>query len=361
MGKQYLSLLTKDCNRLLQKKSQDWTLCLGAGINKNILPDWSDLTLNVINTVFKFGWDKAAFEKNNKSIGFSYDSWIQACLNRHIADGFKIEKFHKILENEIYKDLFLQAEKDGIKSLLKEFLCNPKLGKNHRKKIISFFERHYLNTTLMQIVDVLTNNPNDYKLPGSIISFNADTLLYSLLMVYNDEKYSSLKTIHAKEPYKMMLKSYHDWGDKIPIFHLHGSLFPEVPVKKGKTQKQDGRDNLIFLESSYSKVAGSMFTWAQTNFLYYALNTKIIFLGLSMSDPNIRKWLNWTAENINADLSSYKKTDIKSTQHIWLKPRPCNKNIQSFLQDSLAHLGVKMGWIDNYDQVKDSLLNIMKK
>ncbi len=121
----------------------------------------------------------------------------------------------------------------------------------------------------------------------------------------------------------------------------------------------DGRENLIFLESSYTKVAGSMFTWAQTNFLYHALNTKMIFLGLSMSDPNIRKWLNWTAENVNADLTLYQSIDISSNKHIWLKPKPADKETQEFLENSLRHLGVKMGWIDNYSQIKEALLNVM--
>jgi hypothetical protein len=362
MGKPYLELTTKDCHKLLQKHPQEWTLCLGAGINNKVLPDWSELTLNVINKVFKFGWDKLTFEKTNKSIGFSYDSWIQACLNRHVEEGNQVDSFHKILENEIYGDLILKAESEGIKDLMLKFLNKPQMRRRPQKKVTDFFEKHYANTTLMQLVDVLTSDDNTFRLPDKIITFNADTLLYSLIVAYSEIKYSTLKNPKAIEPYKLILKSYHSWGNKIPILHLHGSIYPELILHKTKRpKKQDGRDNLIFLESSYTKVAGSMYTWAQTNFLYYALNTKIVFLGLSMSDPNIRKWLNWTNENINADLTSFQKTDINSNKHIWLKPKPSSKETQDFLQSSLTHLGVKMGWIDNYGQVKSSLLNIMER
>jgi len=362
MGQKHLNLIHKDSKQLLQKHLQDWTLCLGAGINKGILPDWSDLTLNVINKVFKFAWDKPTFEINNKSIGFSYDGWIQACLNKHLADGHKIDSFHKILENEIYGDLLIEADSAGIKDLMISFLNKPQMQRKPQKKITSFFEKRYSDTTLMQIVDVLTSDPSKYKLPDSIITFNADTLLYSLLIAYNEEKYATLKIPKAFEPYKLILKSYHSWGQKTPIFHLHGSLFPEqIVTKSTKVKKQDGRDNLIFLESSYTKVAGSMFTWAQTNFLFYALNSKIVFLGLSMSDPNIRKWLNWTAEHINAELTSYKKADITSNKHIWIKPKPSSTDTQEFLQNSLTHLGVKLGWIENYGQVKSALLHMTQK
>ena len=261
MGKPFLTLTKKDSKHLLQKYAQQWTLCLGAGINKGILPDWSDLTLNVINKVYKFGWNKATFENHNKSIGFSYDGWIQACLNKHIADGHKIEAFHSILENEIYGDLLLKANADGLKETMLKFLNKPQMKDAAYKKITSFFEKHYSDKTLMQLVEVLTSNPKNYKLPGSIITFNADTLLYSLLIAYNQQKYATLKKPRATEPYKLVLKSYHSWGHKIPIFHLHGSLFPDLPISKGKKAKSlDGRENLIFLESSYTKVAGSMFT-----------------------------------------------------------------------------------------------------
>lgn len=363
MGKPYLNLISKDSKNLLQKHPQEWTLCLGAGINNKVLPDWSELTLNVINKVFHFNWDKSTFELQNKSIGFSYDGWIQACLNRHLLEGNKIDSFHKILENEIYGKLFLEAEKAGIKNLLIRFLNKPQMKNHHQKKIINFFEKHYSGTTLMQLADILTSDPEKYKLPNKIITFNADTLLYSLIIAYNEIKYSTSLTPKATEPYKLILKSYHSWGNKIPILHLHGSIFPELDISKKtlRPKKQDGRDNLIFLESSYTKVAGSMFTWAQTNFLYCALNTKLLFLGLSMSDPNIRKWLNWTNESINSDLTSYQNIDINSNKHIWIKPRPKSVDEEEFLKYSLSHLGVKMGWIDNYDQVKVSLLNIMEK
>ena len=358
MGKPFLNLNDVNSKQLLSKSARGWTICLGAGINKNILPDWSDLTLNVINKTFKFNWSKADFEKQNNSIGFGYDSWIQACLNNHLSRGEKVASFIKILENEIYGNILIEAENAGIRDIMVQFLNNPRMKKTKRNKIISFFENKYSGSTLMQVVDVLTSKSDVYKYPCSIITFNADTLLYSLLIAYNEDKYSTLTNPNASEPYKLILKSYHSWGDKIPIFHLHGSLFPDF---KKTSRRQDGRENLIFLESSYTKVAGSMYTWAQTNFLYYALNTKMIFLGLSMSDPNIRKWLSWTTENVNADLSLLKDQDTNANQHLWIKPRCRESDTTEFLQNSLVHLGVKMGWIDGYDKTKGALLNIMEK
>lgn len=361
MGKPYLTLTNKDASGLFQKSAQEWTLCIGAGVNKDILPDWSDLTLNMVNKIFKFGWTKNEFEISNKKIGFSYDSWIQACLNKQIQSGSSLKAFHNLLESELYEDLLNKAEGDGIKELIQRFLNKPLMKKSENKKIIRFFDKQFSGTTLLQIVEVLISDPQKYKMPGSIITFNADPLLYSLLIVYHQEKYATPDRPKATEPFKPILKSYHTWGQKIPIFHLHGSIFPDLISTTSTTKKsKDGRENLIFLESSYTKVAGSMFTWAQTNFLYHALNTKMLFFGISMIDPNIRKWLNWTSANINADLSSYHNDETIANRHIWLKPRPTDTKLQDFYQSSLQHLGVKMGWIDNYNQVGDALLNLMK-
>ncbi|MDP1843250.1 MAG: SIR2 family protein [Sediminibacterium sp.] len=360
MRKTYLTPINKDSTSHFQKSAQEWTFCLGAGLNKGILPDWSDLTLSMINKVFMFGWTKTEFDDHNKKIGFSYDSWIQACLNKQIQNGYNIESFHSLLENELYGELLSKADSQGVKELVQRFLNKPMMKKNENKKIIRFFEMNYSGTTILQVVDALISDPKKYKHPGSIITFNADPLLYSLLTVYYQEKYATKTHPKTTGPFKAILKSFNTWGDKIPIFHLHGSIFPTMVSSPSiKAKSNDGRENLIFLESSYTKVAGSMFTWAQTNFLYHALNTKMLFFGMSMVDSNIRKWLNWTSEHINSDLTSFHSDDTIYNRHIWLKVKPSDTQLQEFYQSSLQHLGVKMGWIDNYSQVQMALLNLM--
>ena len=104
-----------------------------------------------------------------------------------------------------------------------------------------------------------------------------------------------------------------------------------------------------------------MFSWAQTNFLYFAQNNKLIFLGLSMSDPNIRRWLSWTAENYNKELQKKVGDSTLSLRHIWIKTKMKSKKSQSFIDVSLHHLGVKVALIDSWADLEKGLMNIMTK
>lgn len=361
MGKLSIVLLDKNSKRYLSSRKQEWTLCLGAGINSGILPDWSILTTNVVNRCFKHSWTKDDLIKKNQEIGFTYDSWIQASLNKHIKDGGNLVSFNKIIEEELYGDLIKLAAKEKLGIPLINFLNNPRYNRKSIIRVVKFFEDGFRNSTLMQLVRCLSMKSDQYALPSAIISLNADTLLYSLLIgyniVYSKYKYKTL----PPEPFKLILKSYHMWGDKIPLFHLHGSIIPEAQHKTVKKGCHDSKENLIFLEGSYSKVAGAMYSWAQTNFLYYASNSHMIFLGLSMSDPNIRRWLNWSSDYLRNDLSPNLDSDSSVCKHLWIKKDPIDKELNSFYQNSLLHLGVKVAWIKGYNEIESGLKNIMIK
>ncbi len=281
---------------------QEWTLCVGAGICKGILPDWFELTHNLVNDTFKKSWTKDEFKKVSDELGFSLDSWIQGCYNKLLASKHTINDFYSVLEKNLYSGLLANAEKVNLKNDLIQIFESPKqIKKKKLYALCDFFESNYSGTTLMQIVSALLDASSNHKLPTSIITFNADSLLHSLLTLFNIKKQSDKKGHFHQPPesFKKVTRTFHHFADSIPIFYLHGSLSPTG--SKGET---DSRDLLIFLENTYIEIAGSMNSWAQTTFLYSSQNSKMVFLGLSMSDPNIRRWLTWTNEVLGNDLST---------------------------------------------------------
>lgn len=356
-----IELLHKNYEGHLNKIHQDWTLCLGAGICKGILPDWFDLTNRIVNRCFGYSWDSKEFKKQTDLIGFSLDSWIQGCLNQHIvASKGTILSFNKILEEELYRDLLDKADKYKLRLPVMKLFEKPKSLGSKIFDVCDFFEKEYGGTTLMQLVNVLLLAPDKTNLPKSIVTFNADSLLYSLLILFNIRNHNIGKPLisNPKEPFRKITKPYQTWGENIPIFHLHGSISPTIISKK---TVDDSRDNLIFLESSYTKVAGSMFSWAQSNFLYFAQNNKLIFLGLSMTDPNIRRWLSWSSENYLKELHKKTGTDVLSLKHLWIKTKMKSTESQNFIDVSLHHLGVKVALIDKWGDLEKGLQNIMLK
>lgn len=345
-------------NYLRQFSTTNWILCVGAGICKGILPDWFELTLNLVNQTFSKSWDKDEFKKISDEVGFSLDSWIQGCFNKLNSEGKTIDDFNSLLENALYSDLLVKAEKHCIKDSLIEFFESPKkIKKKQLLKLYDFFETNYSWTSLIQIVKAFVYKENKAKLPSAIITFNADSLLHSLIILYSIKKqYDDTGDFtNPKEPFRKVTRTFQTWGDSIPIFHLHGSLSPTNTKKSAK----DSRDSLIFLESSYSNVASNMYSWAQTNFLYSAQNFKMVFLGLSMSDPNIRRWMSWTNQEYIEELSAETKGKAQSLPHLWIRTKASNDDIQDFMDLSLRHMGVKIGLIENWGKIEETLKKIM--
>ena len=345
-------------NYLRQFSTTNWILCVGAGICKGILPDWFDLTLNLVNQSFGKRWDKKAFKKNSEEVGFSLDSWIQGCYNKLISQGKTVDDFNKLLEDALYQDLLEDADKNGVKeSLIKLFESPKKLKKKQLLNLYDFFEKNYARTSLIQIVKAFVLAEDKAKLPSAIITFNADSLLHSLIILYSIKFQfdSTGQYSNPKEPFRKVTRTFQTWGNSIPIFHLHGSLSPT----DSKIVVNDSRDSLIFLESSYNDVASNMYSWAQTNFLYSAQNCKMVFLGLSMSDPNIRRWLSWTNQKYIAELSAETNGKAQSLPHLWIKTKTSSDDIQDFMDSSLHHMGVKIGLIEDWGKVEDTLKKIM--
>lgn len=346
-------------NYLRNFTSQSWILCLGAGICNGILPDWNELTLRLVNKTFQTCWSKEEFKKYSDLVGFSLDGWIQGCFNKFKANGKSIEEFNKLLESCLYSDLLIHAEKSNLKDELILMFESPKhISQKKVYDLCDFFESNFGDKTLLQIVRALVDYDESTKLPSAIITFNADSLLHSLIVLFNIKFQSTKKGKYhqPKETFRKVTRTFQSWSECIPIFHLHGSISPTNEMTK---KLKDSRDSLIFLESSYNEVASSMHSWAQSTFLYSATNSKLVFIGLSMSDPNIRRWLSWTNQAYLQELNIITEGKGDSIPHLWLKPKSNIKEVQDFLDVSLRHMGVKVGLIQGYDKVEETLKKIM--
>jgi hypothetical protein len=350
---------TKFKNYLRSFTNQNWILCLGAGICNGILPDWNELTLRLVNNAFQTSWTKEEFKEYSNNVDFSLDSWIQGCFNKFKSEGKSIEEFNKLFEDCLYSDLLALAEKSNLKEELIFMFESPKKIKQKKVyELCEFFEANYGIKTLIQIVRALIQYEDNSKLPSAIITFNADSLLHSLIVLFNI-KYQSEKTGKYHQPvekYRKVTRTFQSWSDCIPIFHLHGSISPTTP---STVKMRDSRDSLIFLESSYNEVASSMHSWSQSTFLYSATNSKLVFIGLSMSDPNIRRWLSWTNQAYLTELNNVTGGKGISLPHLWIKTKSKTDKVQEFLDVSLRHMGVKIGIIPNYESIEETLKKIM--
>jgi len=78
-----------------------------------------------------------------------------------------------------------------------------------------------------------------------------------------------------------------------------------------------------------------------------------------MTDPNIRRWLNWSSEKYISELHIKTRRNTLSLRHLWINTIAKDQDEQLFMDVSLHHLGVKIGLIDNWKLLEPALRNIM--
>lgn len=140
-------------------------------------------------------------------------------------------------------------------------------------------------------------------------------------------------------------------ADELGIYHVHGFL----------PQKKENYDNLaksllVFSEEGYHRLMLEPYNWANISQLNYMINNTCLFIGLSMTDPNMRRLL---------EVAAQKRTENDGEcQHYAIMKRfkieavDKSDSIKSFervnetLQESFfKELGVNVLWIDEFSDI----------
>lgn len=335
-----------------------WSLCIGAGVSAGIIPTWLELTRRVYNRTFNTDFDENKFKCLVTESSWSLDGWLQSCLNRYSQEDKTQEGFALLIREVMYEDLLNKAEKYNLRQELILSFNDPfRLHYEKINSLITFFDKEYPNSSTVQLVRFLLSAKYSDKLPAAIISTNADSVFDMLLYIHHMKYEMDKKGVNCntRKTFARITKTVeYNQNGLIPIFHIHGCLFPNDGVKDFQRRK-NSISKLVFDESSYLKIADSTYNWAQTTFMYHAQFDQLIFVGMSMSDPNIRKWLVWTSENHNAELREARSTDVTNLNHVWITLQ--NKELA--IESALIHLGIRVAQIENWGQLEDALNNLL--
>lgn len=139
--------------------------------------------------------------------------------------------------------------------------------------------------------------------------------------------------------------------DELGIYHVHGFLPQEKQIYENLTKSL-----LVFSEEGYHKLMIEPYNWANISQLNCMTNNTCLFIGLSMTDPNMRRLL---------DIAAQKRTEGDGEcQHYAIMKRFNIKDsagidsIKSFervnetLQESVfKELGVNVLWVDDYKEI----------
>ena len=167
------------------------------------------------------------------------------------------------------------------------------MSKKDWNHFLEFSQNHAQTTTAFQIAEIINDSLATNAEPSAILSFNAEPLLLSLLNALQWNRANKLNSTFTKGQLKVnfdrITRSISTRSvNRIPYIFCHGLLpLPDVKSKDVNFSS----DKLVFSENEYLQLANNSFSWQSSMFVDIASTRKMVFIGVSLTDPNMRRWL----------------------------------------------------------------------
>lgn len=342
---------------------ENWGICIGAGTSFPVFPTWNSLVKELISE------DKSIsnHDKISNSLlkQFSPDSLIQAVQN--ILNLSDLE-FAKLLSTELYKELksnISPEEWNSVKIILESHNPHSEQDPNWNN-FIKVRERIFSKTSAYQIAKFVDTVIKEDLAPKCIISFNAESLLYSLINSFQREPF--LGRLKKKGELKKVLERIThtispERKGRIPYIYCHGLLL--APLSKIRSPLLTDNDKLVFSENAYLSLANNSYSWQSNEFINYCSKITLVFIGVSLTDPNMRRWLSWVHSLKLHELRQNKIVPEniihKVYSHFWINKEPKSTDEKKWIEACVQHLGVKVVWIRDWDKVGDKLNEMIGK
>lgn len=247
-------------------KNNPVSLVLGAGVSASAgLPPWERLLAKICTAFFEH-WQPEMKRKNLENLIPPKEMSIA-----YFAEGFWRDKARDLssLFNEQEPLLVAQQIKNCIRDKDWRYLL--------RKILYSSDVHGSYQIKKSELIESIVGFSDKSKLLNLIISYNWDNLVERELK----EKGISVSPIWEGKQ---------DWpANSLPIYYPHGYL----PVEGGPVT------NIILAESDYHNASVDVYSWANIVQIQAFSNTAALFIGNSMTDPNVRRFL-----NISRDVST---------------------------------------------------------
>lgn len=295
----------------LKKKYQneELTLFLGAGVSIDAgIPLWKDL----INLMFSEMILEIANKNHNSLLSqnmleimnLAYNNQEESPLAqmRYIRGAFETKEYHKLLHKILYKNK-VNTNTKLLKAIAE--ICIPK--------------RNHIGVR-------------------SIITYNFDDLIEKCLKKYKIATNVIDSELGSTSP------------DKLSIFHVHGYM-------PSKIENYDDNNELVFSEENYHRIYRDVYCWSNIVQLNYLRETTGLFIGCSLTDPNLRRLLDIAIRNNERPRHyAFLKRNMLSNNDINQKAiDEFNKIDLSLKEKYYASLGLNIIWINEYDEIPQIL------
>jgi len=218
--------------------------------------------------------------------------------------------------------------------------------------------------TLKAVADLIAHKAGNIP---AVVTFNFDDLLEKEL----SKRQIKHRSVYSAERIKL---------GSLPIIHAHGYI-PQ--------SREPPLAPIVFTERDYHTLTEGVFHWALTEIVSYLRHRTVLFVGLSMSDPNLRRLLDASLtkgepphyqlqrkhqvpeEERQAVLQELERSAQewrrlfrgsidKQPNQLFDVLRMTLTQADSFDTQLFRKMGVNTIWLDSYDQIPQALREITK-
>lgn len=215
-------------------------------------------------------------------------------------------------------------------------------------------KRKSIDSTLIKSITSLCMPGRMGAKVRSVITYNFDDLI---------ERSLENKSVIHKSIFE---ESVVPIPDELPIYHVHGFL----PENRSDHSNLD-KETLVFSEEGYHKIYHDPYHWSNLVQLNHLRETTCLMIGLSMTDPNLRRLLEISSRSIDRPKHYAFMQRIKTEEFIRIEKRKVVNapisTITKFLdrhhslnEEVLKELGVNIIWYEEHDEIH-KIINKMKK
>jgi len=323
-------------------KSAGIALVLGAGVSlASNLPNWKNLLLQVAQKCFRFSSLQQAEE------------WLQQMKD----EGFTLPAIATLLEERSRKSSLAECSEADLKfaflvrqALYQNFVWKDgEISKHNNKKFSKKIRES--NPTLAAIASlcVIKVGSRKYKanpLIQAIVTFNLDPILQGYVRATYQN--GLLRTVERPSAGTIQ--------NKTNIYHMHGMIRWD---NKWDNFKKAAPDSLVLTEQQYFDFFDRPTSMFNYTFLHILREHPCLFIGLSMSDDNLRRLLHYSyRERVEAYMKeglARAASELRARRHFAIRKRPRDRKIAEMLMKSFSQLGVEVLWVDGFEEIPNKL------
>ncbi|MCD1261993.1 SIR2 family protein [Paenibacillus athensensis] len=308
------------------------SLFLGAGVSTSAgFPSW-DALLEKLN-------DAVVRQMNTKKFGGKLCVASVSETDKHLMANL-LSKLRD--ESPIINAFFLESTINS-RSAMSKYIREALYGRRRRA---------YSSGTLVWLAK-LCNHRGKYRI-RSVVTFNYDDLLEQHLADVPVDHMPVFKEDDEINP------------NVLPIFHVHGYL------PQHESKHDDLEENLIvFSEQAYHTVYTDAYSWSNITQMHILKENICLFIGLSMSDPNMRRILDISSRRNSSKVKHFAfmqrlDLEVEEDQFKELTSSLSSELLDAFIDDfhlsrerSFEKLGIRIVWFEDHDEVPDLLKEIV--